>query len=167
MKKYLIASITLVSLLVVTTVHANQSYYSSGVKTSSATTSPNYMPFGTATTTIEYDTYSGGNMQKTDGAIVLLQSVASTSASVQTINLTYSMDGIDWFSLTNTEASTTVSRVLTDALAYTIAGNSVSSTTRRAFFLDTPTRFIRVSISATTGNSSIWGLLLPWKERNN
>ena len=168
MKKFIILIIILILvLLFVKIASANQSYFSSGTKSATATTSVNYMPVGTATTTISYDTYDGGNMQKTDRAIVMLQSVASSSASVQTINVQYSMDGIDWFSLVNDKASTTPSQVLDNALAYTLAGNTTSSTTRRALFLETPTRFVRVSIANTTGNGSIWGWILPWKERNN
>lgn len=167
MKKTIITIFALIALLIGGSVLANQSYFSAGTKSATATTSVVYMTPGTATTTITYNTYAGGNTQKTDGAIVLVQSIASTSASVQTINVQYSMDGIDWFSLTNTNASTSPTQILDNALAYTLTGNATASTTRRAVFLETPTRYVRVVVSATTGNSSIWGWILPWKEHNN
>lgn len=174
MKKYLLIISSLIAFLaIVGLVSANQSYLSAGKKTAAATTTVTYMTPGTATTTITYDTYDADGdgvmdgTQKTDGALVLLQSIASTSASVQTINVEYSMDNIDWFSLTPAAASSTASQDLDTALAYTLTGNATASTTRRAVFLETPTRYLRVVISATTGNSSIWGWVLPWKERNN
>jgi len=167
MKKYIILSTLVLTFVFAGVALANQSYFSAGTKSATATTSVNYMTAGNATTTITYDTYNGGNMQKTDGAVVLLQSVASTSASVQTIDVQYSMDGIDWFDWVDVGATTTPTRVLDNKLAYTLNGNTTSSTTRRSLFLETPTRFVRVSIANTTGNGSIWGWILPWKERNN
>lgn len=143
-------------------VQANRSYFVPSVTTAAATTSVDYMRTANATLTLDAYTYQTGAI---NSATLLIQSVASTSAAVQTITIDYSQDGIDWF---NDELSTTTTAA-TIALnntpgKYTITGNAVSSTTRIALSIPTPTRFVRATVATSTALSSVWMQWVPLRE---
>lgn len=148
----------------VSTASANPVYLANSCQTATATTTVNFMQAGLATTTINCEVIDYRNSQKGESAIVLMQSVASSSASLQTVTISYSMDGVDYYDVVNTAASTTPNQALNTQLTYILAGNSLASTTRRAFIIDTPTKWIRLAFSATTGNSSIWAKIIPFKQ---
>lgn len=166
MKKIILSvSILVITIFIVTTtnVKANRSYFVPSVTTNNAaSTSPDYMLVTGATLTLDAYTYQTGAI---NSATLLIQSVASTSAAVQTITISYSQDGIDWFqdNLSTTTSSAVVSLNNTQN-RYTITGNTTASTTRLAINVPTPTRFVRASVATSTAKSSIWMQWVPVRE---
>jgi hypothetical protein len=186
MKKYIIGGISLIALIItivgVIKVSANSSFFLTAVQTSTATTSPQFLGVNAAfgTSTLVMDSYQNGNTttvpntqpnsgvyRAVDSATLLVQSTASTSASVQKLYFEYSQDGIDWYN--DLIASSTLETITTNVSntslnSLTLVGNSVSSTTRFIMKVPTPTRYVRAIVNATTASSSIWMRWVPLRE---
>lgn len=159
--------ITLVVLIgitfgVIETAKANRSYFVPTVQTATATTSVDYMRVENATLTL--DAYSSTPLA-ISLATLLVQSIASTSAAVQTITIQYSQDGIDWYqdNLSTTTSSSVIALNNTQR-TYTITGNATASTTRIAISVPTPTRFVRATVATSTALSSVWLQWVPLRE---
>ena len=114
MKKYLLA-IPVIALMAIgiysfdkKEADANPSVFQV-TQTAVATTTVTYMSAGTATTTITHDSLQ--NRFATDGAALMIQLKASSTATTLKWKYEFSQDGIDWFQdnqeLT-TNATTTV-----------------------------------------------------------
>lgn len=178
MKKYLII-IAVIGIFGITgTALANPSYFSTGVKTDTETSSVDYLTPGTGTTTLTYDTYVSGQTTKADSAALLTQFAGSSTAAILGINLEYSQDGIDWYKDNlDLGATTTQSVSLNTAKSYswnfassTVGGgvvtNANGATSTKIFTVKTPTRYIRAIYTITGANGAIWATLIPSKERN-
>lgn len=144
-------------------VHANPGYFVPTVQTATATTSISYMTPGTATTTLQYDTYNTGNNYATNYATLLARFAASSTPTFA-INLEYSQDGIDWYGNTLFNNSTTTAAYsLNVTNSYTFS--PAASSTLRAIKIDTPTRFVRANLSVAGSNGGVWAQFVPNKER--
>lgn len=171
--------------LAVAVAHANPTYFTAGVSTNNAaSTSPTYMTPGTATsTTPVYDSYAlttGGVQYKADSAGLLVQYIASSTATVFNENVEYSQDGIDWyrnFALSPSQMSTTTwPFALTTPFSSTykfasssLDGASFASSSQNmssaAMLVPTPFRFLRVYFTVSGGNGAVWAQIVPTKER--
>ncbi len=187
MKKIII--ITVASLVVLVgglmytkTTKANPLFFPATVQTSSATTSPAYMTAGTATSTLTWDSYAAlGTYTGTLKSTLLIQLVASSTATVLTTNIEYSQDGIDWYQSNGLFAagfSTTTNPIdigqvnqFKFAFASSTAGlaglATTTATTTRAIPVVVPTRFVRAIFSLAPGSTAgaVWGQFVPVKER--
>lgn len=165
------------------TAAANPLGFSQGAKSATATTSVSYMTPGTGTTTVLYDSYevngtnqtNNGNTWVPNSITVLTQIIGSTTASLVNAQVEYSMDKQDWFKLAPIGATSTEIVYINDeavsfqlgALGDRDAGlGGVASSTRRAFTLDVPTRYVRLVFTVPIGNvnSSVWAQIIPKKE---
>jgi len=165
MKKY--AIITLVSLLLLigltasaTTINFTTPVYITGA--TSATTSLVSVTPATSRTLI-YDSFNEGTNQKVDTGYLLLTQVASTSASKIGIVVSYSQNGEEYYTNNIVSTTTTTGFVALGETwpTYTLIGNAVSSTTRVALKIDTPTRFTKLTFSSLVATSTVWGTFLP------
>jgi hypothetical protein len=165
MKKLIIGIITIALLAVgTTTVLANRSFFVGGPSTSVATSTVTSLGTGQSTTLI-LDSFNS-IPAAVDSTTLLLQFTASTSASVLHIVPSYSMDGVDYYE-NNITATSSTSNSITVGNFWTLQGNAVSSTTRKAVSIPTPTRYIRVTFTAVTGTSSIWATFATLREGSN
>lgn len=150
------------------TVKANKSYFVPPVQTSTSTTSPQFIGIGTlaSSTPVILDAYAY-NATALDSAALLVQSVASTSASIQRLVIEYSDDGIDWFS--NAYGTSTQGFTIrdTDFIFHTITGNGSASTTSFILNVPTPTRYVRAIMVAKTASSSVWMKFISKREMVN
>lgn len=153
---------------------ANPSNFVPPVTTSSATTSPAYMGIGLATSTLTYDTYRNGNNFITNQMTLLNQFAGSSTASILSIKIEYSQDGIDWFQNNLLPISTTTTNIsVANSYLWAYASTTVgtqglnaanSALATKALLIQTPTRFVRAVYSLTGGAGSIWGEWVPSKE---
>src|SRR5437870_5803479 len=95
-------AVFLASLAPAGVAFANPSYFANGTSTAAATTTKAFMTPGTATTTTPvFDSYAqtaaGGLTTKSDYAGLLVRLSASSTATVLSVNVEYSQDGIDWY----------------------------------------------------------------------
>lgn len=163
-KKLIIISATALAIVgILSVAHANSSFTYPSVATATATSSVTSLAQGASTSLIT-DSYSTGIPRLNATAVVLLQEVASSSASVLDVSVSYSQDGIDYFADSVNISTTTVPVRLTDPNFYRLTGNTVSSTTRSAFVISLPTRYAKVTFTATTGISSIYAIIVPQRE---
>lgn len=169
------------------TAKANPSFFLRGNATSApfcgtltATTSPTYMAVGLATSTVTFDT--GCNAaQSADSIALLMQFVASSTASILTANIQYSQDNVDWYAIgyaggsevNSASSSPSISSVqqlsyqfssTTINLAAVTSANSATST--RIVRLPTPTRYIRVVYSITGAAGAIWSEFVAKRQGN-
>lgn len=171
-------------LLVAGVVHANPSYFASGVTTNNAASStPAYMTPGTATsTTPVYDAYAqtsgGGAAYKSDQAGLLVQFTASSTDTVLSLAVEYSQDGIDWyrnFVVDPNQMGTTTPLAIENPFtttwtfaSSTVGGEALGANSDRstaAILVPTPFRYTRVVASLTGGNGAVWAQLVPVKEQ--
>lgn len=161
MKKIiLVTSLIVLAVVIVTTstVKANRSYFVPSVTTALATTSMDYMR--ATNSVLPLDAYTT-SPTAINSATLLVQSIASTSAAVQTITIDYSQDGVDWFSI----ATTTKGYDLNNTKqTYTITGNTTASTTRVGITVATPVRYVRATVATSTALSSVWLQWVPIRE---
>lgn len=160
-KILLILSIALV--LVVTSVgvaKASRSYFVAAVQTASATSSVTSLVTGVSTS-LTLDSYVS-IPSKIDNATLLLQVVASSSASTVSITQSFSQDGIDWFE--DNIATTSTSNAITQGNYLTLAGNTTSSTTRKAVDIKTPVRYTKLTLTSTVGTSTVWAQIVPARQ---
>lgn len=174
MKKYIIITSVIVLIGIgvfvqkVQKANANRLYFVPATKTSTATTSPYWLgvnaAYGTSTLALDSYLYSPTAI---DSATLLVQSTASTSASVQKLYFEYSDDGIDWFNdLIASSTLGTITKNIDNSTinSFTITGNSLASTTRFIISVPTPTRYVRATVNAITASSSIWMQWVPVRE---
>jgi len=185
----------LASLGFVTVVHANPSFFATGIaiNNSSATTSVAYIGPGKATTTMPvYDAYAqtqAGFSFKADKAGLLLQFSASTTAAVLNAQIEYSQgaDGLDcvttpascdWYRNYATDptqvASTSPLTIIANpySLTWTFASSTIAGSTttlplisRAALMIPTPFRYTRIVFTVTGASSTVWAQLVPVKEQ--
>jgi hypothetical protein len=176
MKKYL-SLIALGLLLAGGSVYAMPSYIAPTVQTATATTSPVFLVDGTSTSTLTYDTYTGGNNYLADKAVLAMQFAGSSTSAVLGINLEYSQDGIDWYQNDlNSGATTTRAINLQPRTSYswTFASTTIggilptttnTATSTKVLFIDTPLRYVRAVFSISGANGAIWGQIIPIKQK--
>lgn len=171
-----IAAFVLASILVLFSVsgtaHANPLRFPPAVPSATATTTLTFMSNGAATSTLAtYDSYAnngvsgGGSSQAMDSVAILLQTTASSTASVYWITFEYSMDGVDWYA-DNAVTRTTAGTInASGANSYSF---TASSTARegRLIVAPAPTRFIRMKSTVAGANGAIWGAIQPQKQSN-
>lgn len=162
-------------------VHANPLQTAPTVQTATATTSPSYMTAGTATTSLVFDSYIPGANKISDQAVLLIQLVASTTATTLNTNLEYSQDAIDWYQDGGTMAAnyaTTskpfdISQVNQFKLNYATStaglagiGATATSTLTRVLMLKTPTRYIRAVFTLPVGSAAggVWAQFLASRQ---
>jgi len=176
--KKIILTLALVSVFALTGVASAASlYFSPGVYSSTATTTPTFIGAGLGTSTLVYDTYNQGNNYATDKATLLMQLAASSTATVLNINLEYSQDGIDWYKDNiNYGATTTASVSLNTTANYswtfassTVGGIAVTAangaTSTKALIIPTPLRFVRTVFTMTGSAGALWSSIIPIKQK--
>jgi hypothetical protein len=178
LKKYGIQTslvLALVFMSSVSFVKANPSFFIRQ-QSASATTTVSYMTAGTATTTLVFDT--GVNAAgSTDGAVLLTQFTASTTASQVAYTFEYSQDAVDWYSDRLDNGATTTPQInLSTETTYLLTGvgernggvAGTSSTTLRAIVAKTPTRYIRAiyTIPVGSGNGAVYGEFIAKRQSN-
>lgn len=191
MIKKILGLITLGFMLFVGTVFANPLEIS--LSNTTATSTVSYMTPGTGTTTYYYDTYSSGASggYAADGATMLVQMTASTSASSQLkwgyefamgvagVDCVATPNNCDWYK-DNTPAPTSATSTNTyNVLApveftWTFASTSqgyvgVEKNNNRALKVinvPTPTRYTRVvfSVPASAGNAGVWAAFVEQRQ---
>lgn len=181
------SAIVLGILAFATTLYANPFYAGLDAKSATATTTQTYMTPGAATSTVTYDSYelygtnqtNGGDTTIPDSVAILLQGVASSTATVVNVacefSNNYSGGNGDWYQNEIYPASTTGALLINTPLSFsftyastTVGGAAVLSNTNRFQKLvtcPTPTRFVRAVVSVTGANASIWTDIVPKKQR--
>lgn len=188
LKYFIPAGIVLGLLVGAVTVLANPSFFPNTSTTATATSTVSYITTGAATTTLYLDTYTqaSGNPYKADNSTLLVQFVASSTASILGVSLEYALGtpGIDctstptacdWYANDLLAASTTpaiTAVAVSNALSWTFAsssqgGGAVLSSNNRSlkiFDVQTPTRYVRAVFSVTGANGAIWAAFQPIKQ---
>ena len=174
MKKYIIlAIIIIVAIIAIVTISnrevlANSSYFpASGYLTTSDTTTVETLNPNDQIDFV-YDTYLAGSNTKSDSATLLIQSTASTSATILYIATLYSQDGIDYYEQNFGPATTSPAYVtdVTESTYWSMSGNDDASTTMKVIKVETPTRYIKIGFIGTVSTSTIWAQLVPVKENS-
>lgn len=164
MKKYTIitGAIALVlSLFGVGMVYANSSFFLPQSQTAAATSSVSFLGLASSTS-IVFDSFSAGSTRSADSATLLVQMVSSSSAAILNIIPSYSVDGFDYYD--SELATTTTSNSITQANYFTLAGNAVSSTTKKIVSIPTPTRFVKITFTQAVATSSIYAAFVPLRQ---
>ena len=169
-------------------VEANESQFQPRVNTSSATTTPNFLTVGTATTTLTLNT---GSLSKYDSASLLLQFHASSTGANALVseigwNYEFSRDGQDWYCESEALVANATSSIqsqsckeytwfqsATSTLEETIiptTGDALatSSLANRKVDMPTPIQYARVNIYmpvSSTANASVYAEVIPVKEQ--
>ncbi len=150
--------------------HANPSYFDRSSGTNGpATTTPNFMTAGTATTTETFDTGHGrGGSQALDSAVLQLGIRSSTTVATLygtttvSVRIEQSDNGIDWSFATSTLIQTGIEQTGLGALV-------PAAMTMRTIPLPTPLRFIRAIIGVAAGssnNAGVWAQFVGKRENN-
>lgn len=175
---WILTGIIMISIFA-TVAHANPSFFTTN-QTATATTTPSYLALGSGTTTLSYDaSLITGDSFASNGAALLVNFSGSSSASILNIDIQYSQDNINWYSIAggsdidngigSTSPSMTNPTVVTwqfasstqDKLAIT-NGNSATST--RLINVDMPTRYVRAIFSIQTGAGAVWAQFIAQKQ---
>lgn len=166
---------------------ANPSVFTSTAQTAAATSTVVYMTPGTATTTLVYDSRGlngtlqakDGNTYKTDGAVLFTQLNASSTATILVTKLEYSNGnncasaptGCDWYENNiNVYAAGAIAIATANSFTYTFASTTPGGTGttsdfgRKLMNIDTPARYVRVVLTLTGANGSVWAQILPRKQ---
>lgn len=191
---FIVAAATTIALVPIL-VKANPFYTGTGAKSALASTTQMYIRPGLATSTLPiYDSYEQGGTNQTNSSnltipntvAVLLQGFASSTASVVNAKCEFSDNynpatGLgDWFDneIYSTPATTTNGNPFNIGTAFSYQFTYASSTQGGAIVTPlenkfaklvtcpVPLRFVRVVVSATGGNSSLWAAIIPTKQRN-
>lgn len=171
-----------------TPASANTSTFGIPAATAEATSTVKSMPAGTGTTTLTFDafnqTFSGGQKQRPDFGLLVIQRTASSSASVLNVAFEFAEEtsgfdcdvtptACDWyrdftdFGATTTPTVAPVSRSIRLQAASTTIGGATSTTPREtyAFVLPTVARYTRVIFTTTGGSSTVWAKIIPIQQR--
>lgn len=128
-----------------------------------ASTSVIYMSPGTATTTNVIDSSRVGPGYAIDSASLLIEFIASSTASTLKWKFEFSQDGIDWYSDNqelSTNATTTTQVRDFKEFSWTFASTTVGtqtapqSTGRKLISVPTPTRFTRTVFYLPAGSTN-------------
>ena len=162
-------------------------YFSGGVTTSAATTTPAYMTPGTGTTTPVYNTYANSNnptanvtgtIPASAATFVTLLGAFTGSSTVSTLKITpeYSQDGIDWYQgygitvpISTTTPNPTYAYSYVDSVTLPFASTTsngaagVQPTMRFALKFPVPTKDVRFVVTLTGANGAFWGQVVPAK----
>ncbi len=186
--KYYVMAFALFGIVGV--AYANQSAFTPQAKTSTATTTIDYLRPGLATSTVTYDSYGQNGTNQpvgykpitTDGAILFIQLTASSTVSNLTWSYEYSDDGIDWYAdaivPTIVNATSTGAQSLTPNNSYSwLFASSTSkcdstvptgTNTRgcKAVAVQTFSRYVRVvfSLPAGSANAGVYAQFIPRKQ---
>lgn len=171
-----------------TPAQANTSSFGISAQTSSATTSVVSMAPGMATTSLVFDSFnqsfSGGQKQRPDFGLLLVQKTSSTSASILNISFEFAEEtsgfdcdtvpaACDWyrdytdFGATTTPSVAPVARSIRLQAASTTIGGATSTSAREtyAFLLPTVARYVRAVFTTTGGTSTVWAKIIPIQQR--
>lgn len=143
--------------------HAKANALDMGTKSSAAaTTTVTYFTTTTATTTlITYDSFANGDPNAFDKLALSTQFAASSTASVLSIYIQYSQDGIDWYDNNTTSTSTgDISGPIYNT--WTAAGTATSS---KIITVNTPTRFTRVNYAIKGASGAVWAQFISQKQQ--
>lgn len=169
-------------------VHANPFYTGTRAATATATSSPTYLTAGTGTTTTPvYDSYeqngtnqtNAGNITLPNQVAILLNGLASSTATVVNVTCEYSDDKIDWYQNEIFDGATTTNPVNIEkaqAFTFTYATTSAlvggalfpSSASRyqKLFVCPVPLRYVRAVATNTGSSTALWIGIVPTKQRN-
>lgn len=156
---------------------ANQSTFCYGESTSAATSSPNYMTPGTATTTLTTSTRCASRDVPLDSLVATLQLIASSSTSRINGGIEQSMDGIEWYpASTNLQATTSPSYTLDSAGLFSLGfasstpGGAIvpSYNNRITRLIDMPTNMpyarIWLANSIGAGRVAVWAQFIGQRQ---
>lgn len=174
MKKKIIFAASLIALFVAIFVGSNiqkaeanpLSFTPSIYYPAQATTTLVYLS-SSGTASFNYDTYYAGSSTpsgfKTDGATLLLQTTASSTSSVYTVSYNFSQDGQEYYADNISQPATTSTFSLGGAYNYKLFA---VGTTRafNAIPVPTPTRFVKVTVTASGAPGAFWAQLVPAKQ---
>lgn len=158
-------------------VKANPEFFLQSAGTATATTSPQFMTAGTATTTEQFDAQTG-TTQAMKQAALMVQFTASSTASVLSCQIERSMDAIDWYqdnyigNATSTASTIPVAgiRQISWTFASTSQGGGVIAATNnrglKMFYVDTPTRYTRAVCGVTGAAGAVWMKFIGKREQN-
>lgn len=192
--KYFIPSAVVLGIMALVSVAYANPFYSgtSAVSSTVSTSTQTYITAGTATTTEVYDSYeqygtnqlNGGNLTLPTQVAVMLQGVASSTATVVSVACEYSDNYIgtsgngDWYQNEIIGATTTNAGVQNIGTANsfnftyassTVGGAPVLANTNRfqkVIVCPVPLRFVRAVITTTGANASVWTKIEPIKQRS-
>lgn len=190
LKYFLPGAVIIASLALAGIAYANPFYIGLTAQTAIATSTQAYLTPGTATTTPIYDSYeqygtnetNGGNLTVANQVAVLLNGVASSTATVVNVACEFSNNyngttgNGDWYQNETISPTTTgplnISAPSTFTFTYassTVGGAPVLANTSRfekVFVCPVPLRFVRAVITVTGSSSSIWASIVPIKQRS-
>lgn len=187
---------TFLGIIAINTAHANPSQFVGTTQTATASTSPAFMTPGTGTTTLVYDTFntSTGNFYVNNLTELLLQFIASSTASQLNVNLEYANgyqngiaidcvanpNGCDWYEDNTTNlngfATTTPNNIMAIIPQYQwkfasstvgqLATPAGNNRATRALSINVPTRYVRAVFTCAAGGAgcAVWGQFVPVKE---
>lgn len=176
MRKYIVI-LALGLFLLGGSAYAMPSYIAPTAQTATATSSVAFLVSGTATSTLTYDTYTGGNNYIADKAVLAIQFAGSSTSAVLGVNLEYSQDGIDWYKDNLSSLSTTTRGMYlqpANSYTWTFASSTVGgiaatvangATSTKALLIETPLRYVRAIFSISGANGAIWGQIIPIKQK--
>lgn len=166
----ILAAIVIVSFSQPGKARANPSFFDRSTGTAAATTSPQYMTAGLATTTESWDT---GHSIKSTKAMnsAVLQLAIKSSTTVATlfgtttlaVRIEVSDNGIDWSLSTSSTLQTTSTEQMGNVFI------APSSVTMRTIPVSTPLRFIRALVGVNPGssnNAGVWMQFVGQSENN-
>ncbi len=165
-KHIIVLSVALLAVFIASKAYANPFSLTVTTQTATATSTVSQVVAGVATTTLAYDAYATyGQYTAAEGATLLIQTQASSTASVVNLTFEYSQDGIDWYSdnLNYRNGSTTIPYSINTPNSFTFGASSTSRALRAVFFA-TPVRYTRAVISATASSSFVWAQIVPLKQ---
>lgn len=180
-------------LLYATVAHANPLQYTNTTQTAAATSSPVYMTPGTATTTLVADSFQSttGNNYANNKIALLLQFIASSTASQLNMNLEYSNgypgvdcvatpNACDWYEDNATNeygfGTTTPNFLLAIIPQYQwkfasstvgqLAPAANNNRATRLLSINTPARYVRAVFTCAVGGAGcgVWAQFVPSKE---
>ena len=97
-----------------------------------------------------------------DSAVLAVQyTAASTTGSSMTATITYSNDGIDWYTL-----KPSVNSIATTSVTFS---NTVTTVVKTLYDIETPTRYMKATFANTAthiATSSVWAEFVPKKSIN-
>lgn len=189
-KYYIAAAIVVLGVGVASAAFANPFYTGTRAVTATATSTQAYLRPGLATSTLPiYDSYETGGTNQTNSGnntipntvTILLDGAASSTASVVSAtcefsdNYSPSTGNGDWYQNEIFSTTTVPQNIgIVNSFQFTYASSTVGAAgvpanTNRFQKLITcpvPLRYVRLVVSASGNNSSIWAAIIPTKQRN-
>lgn len=156
---------------------ANPLFFLVPTTSSSATTTPTYLGSAGQATSTPLDAYNTSSNQAFDGLSLLVQQVASTSASITNIRFQYAIqlgtancvttpNACDWYDDNFTPIGTTTNTVsLRPYVSFQLPGNASASTTTTIFKVQTPARYVRAIFTESGAAGSVWYAWQPTRQQ--